>query len=655
MPALATLGLALLLICLPAAKGSASTLPGLHSAEEGPRYSVGEVELIYARSHPAHPTLELLYGADFALGSADDGFVGPRLGGDNVWFTLRELAAGPPIAIYASGLRELSEQIVAELNALGVMGVFVAPHEEDIESGTGRDLRAEGDSRLRLVLYTGRVQALRTFAAGSDGAEARVNASEHARIRSLSPVQAGPPARAEGDLILRRELDEYLAYLNRHPGRRVDMNVTPSREPGGAYLDYLVSEPKPWQLYAQVSETGTESTGEWRQRIGFTHYQLTGRDDVVHFDYVTGADGFAPELSGDVRALFASYELPLPGTRRTRLGFSGSWSEYEASQLGFPDDAFTGDQWTVATELVMNLFQREDLFVDGVAGARWLDVEVVNLDLPGEPGFRASDQFFTPFLGGRLERLRDTSTLAAALTLEQSLPGIAGSDLSGTRLRVGGGSEFFGRADLDDDWWMVSWDFLFSFYLEPVLWPRAWHNPRTPESSTLAHELWFSVRGQNALGSRLIPQVQRTLGGLYTVRGYEQSLVTGDNVWNLQAEYRLHLPRLLRPDPAPYLVPLIGVPFRVRPDRVYARPDWDLIVRGFLDAGHAEQNDPTRNDRGEEIEHDETLSSVGLGLELQLYRYLALRFDYGWALKTLRARDVEQGDGEGYVSVTLRY
>jgi hypothetical protein len=632
MNVLAPLGLALALLALPGAPVRAAASLGQYSEQQGPLYSVGEIELIYAVAHPAHPSLALLYDADYGLGSAGDGYVGPRLGGEQVWFTLRELAAGPPIRIYASGLRELCEQIVAEFNALGLMGVFVAPHEQDIQTDSGHDLRPPGDSKLRLVIYTGRVRGLRTFAAGSEGTESRVNQAEHGRIRELSPVQSGTQT-ADGDLILRRELDDYLAYLNRHPGRRVDMNVTPAREPGGVYLDYLVAESKPWQLYAQIADTGTESTGEWRQRLGFVDYQLTGHDDVLHLDYVTGADGLAPDPGGDVQAVFGSYEFPLWSTRRTRVGLSGYWSDYDSTQFGFPEGSFTGSQWSLGTEFATNLWQREDLFVDALGGARWLEVEVENL------GFHSSDQFFVPYLGARLERLRDTSEIALNLGFERSL---GGSDLSSSE------DEFYGRGNLDDDWSVVSWNFLVSFYLEPVLWPRSWRYSKTPEGSTLANELWFSAAGQNALGNRLIPQVQRTLGGLYTVRGYDQSLVVGDSVWYLQSEYRLHLPRLLHPG-NPRMLPWIGA-FRLRPERVYGRPDWDLILRAFFDVGRTAISDP------EPGEEDEALAGAGLGIELALYRFLSVRFDYGWALGDLEPEfDVNSGDAEGYFSATVRY
>ena len=102
----------------------------------------------------------------------------------------------------------------------------------------------------------------------------------------MQPVGAG--GRARGDLLFRDELDRYVKQLNRHPGRRVDVTLTPTVEPGGVFVDYLVAEDRPWTSYWQWSDTGTDATTDNRQRFGFQHVQLTGADDILRVDYVTG-------------------------------------------------------------------------------------------------------------------------------------------------------------------------------------------------------------------------------------------------------------------------------------------------------------------------------------------------------------------------------
>jgi hypothetical protein len=81
---------------------------------------------------------------------------------------------------------------------------------------------------------------------------------------------------------------------------------------------------------------------------------------------------------------------------------------------------------------------------------------------------------------------------------------------------------------VDDDWTVFKWSLDHSFYLEPLLFREAAHDPDAPHWKTaLAHEIAFSFRGQHAFDNRLIPQEEETLGGLYTVRGYPESIAAG--------------------------------------------------------------------------------------------------------------------------------
>ena len=612
------LGLILCSIPLP---GAASET-GRYSDSEGPVYLVGAVALEYAREHPQHPPTEELLRVDLALGEASDGYVGPRRGADNVWFHLADLAEGLPVRMYATGLRELNEQLVRELNRRGLIGVYVAPHEDDIDPRSGRDIRG-GRAELRLVIYTGRAEGLRTYGTGSHlDVASRANSSRHSAIRSHSPVKAaGIDGRMQGDLLFREKLDRYLAYLNRHPGRRVDVSVTPTRDPGGVYLDYLVAEDRPWTAYAQWGNTGTDATSDNRQRLGFQHTQLTGRDDVLRFDYVTGD-------FDEVHAALASYERPLPGFARTRARVEGSWSQYDASQFGLPD-AFEGKQWQGGVALVTNLYQDNDLFIDVSLGGRYLSIEVDD-EIAGTSD---DGSYFVPRMGLQVERLRQTATLYGSLELERAM---SGSDPEDGAL---------GRVELDDDWMRLVWNGGYRFFLEPLLYGRAWHNPGTPSSSTLAHEISLRTSGQHALGKRLIPQAQAVYGGLYSVRGYPQSVLAADDGALFSAEYRFHLPRSWRPR-APSDLPLLGL-FRVAPERVYGRPDWDFVVRAFFDWAHADYSDAVGG------EDATTLAGYGLGLELAYKRSFLLRFDYGIA--HFAYRDVDRGDREAHIIATVRY
>ncbi|HTO70958.1 MAG TPA: hypothetical protein VMR31_13940 [Myxococcota bacterium] len=626
---------------------------GEHTQTDGPRYWVGKVHLEYATEHPLQPPISLISGADYALGQASDGYVGARRGGKNVWFHLGDLGNPEPVPIYATGLQDLCEQIVIELGARGMMGVYVSPAPADIDAQTGGDVRAEGDTELHLVVHTGRVQAVRTFQAPSPaqpGSTAEpTNDKEDIASRSpLQPVGAGDP-------LDKNQLDDYIARLNRQPGRMVDAVVTPTLTPGVVNLDYLVQEDRPWTISSDFSNTGTESTGKDRQHFGFADYQLTGRDDVLLIDYLTS--GFT-----DTNAVSGSYELRSPWFQsnqyldRLRFRVGGNWSTYASDQFGFTtvvaQDAndpntttrvvrdklhFSGTQWEVNGAVVDNLIGERGFFLDGYLGARWMDVSVVNLT-----SFTADMPFFVPTLGVTLDRLWPTARLHGNFGFQQSLPALAGTNSSDI--------EHFsdvGRANLNDDWRILSADLSGSIFLQPWFHGTRFFTDRPLRPRELVHELAWRLSGQTSLGTRLIPQVEGVLGGATTVRGYPQSIASGDSFANGSVEYRYHIP-LGFESVEPWHLPWLGV-FRPGPDDLLQLPDWDFVVATFLDYGKV------WNEARVLGEHDDALASLGLGFEVIVRRNFSLRLDYGVALIPIPTANVSRYDGELHFAALLRY
>src|SRR5262245_46824142 len=285
VPALAALALALGLPGDPARASFDTSDPpdGGHAETDGPRYWLGRVLVGYANEHPLQPPIDLLRDADYALGRASDGYVGARRGGNNVWFMLSELGSNGAVPVYATGLQDLCEQVVGELSSRGLIGVYVSPPANETDAETAADPRPEGVVDLHLVVHTGRVRGVRTFAAPVAVGEPVVphESDDHEAIAARSPLQ---PVGA-GDPLDKNKLDAYLAGLNRLPGRMVDAVVTPTLTPGVVNLDYLVQEDRPWTIASDFSNPGTESTGKDRQHFGFADYQLTGSDDVLLLDY----------------------------------------------------------------------------------------------------------------------------------------------------------------------------------------------------------------------------------------------------------------------------------------------------------------------------------------------------------------------------------
>jgi hypothetical protein len=612
---------------------------------DGPAFEVVGFDLRYPVPHPSLPPIADLLAVRTLLSIREDGvYVAPRPGTglEAVPLALADLAApGRARRQFAvSAINAIGASIVEELNRRGLIGVLVLPDPAQIDPETLQDRRPPEVRRMTLDVWTRTVGEVRTLGDGprwigeprwwaGRRLDDRINHPAHRLIRENSPLQpAAAVAGADpGDLLRADEIENYLFRLNRHPGRRVEAAIGAGERPGEITLDYIVAENKPWTAYFQLSNTGTEQTNEWRQRFGFIHHQLSNRDDILSIDYITA--GFS-----DAHAVLASYSVPVWGLQTLRARAYGSWSDWTASDVGFVDEEFEGQSWSLGGELIANVLQVRRSFVDVFAGARFQNVRVRNVpvDIEGDA------DFFIPYIGARFERETFSARTDAEIRFETNLPGVAGTDSAEIQR--------LGRLNVDRDWTVLRWRAGHSFFLEPLLLGARWFDPSTPAGrTTLAHEIALSARGQHAFGNRLIPQEQETIGGFFSVRGYPESILAGDNVYIASAEYRLHIPRLLHPrEPGR----LIGEqPFRWAREQQYGLPDWDFIIRGFFDIGRATQSDAAA------FEIEETLMGAGIGAELQVWRNLNLRLDWGFALEEVR--DVDSGDNRLHFIGTLLF
>ncbi len=389
--------------------------------------------------------------------------------------------------------------------------------------------------------------------------------------------------------------------------------------PGSGYLDYRIVEAKPWSVYSQISRTGTEETHRWRQRFGFRHTQLRGKDDTLQLDYVTSGE------FSDVHGLFFAYESPLASFDRLRWQTNALYSEYDASDFGINNVAFEGREHRFGLQLIANVFQHRKFFVDLIGEISWQNIEVKNAFF----NIRGDEDLFIPRVRLRAETTTDAVQFHADVGWERSLGG--GSSLEKRDLQR------LGRIDPDERWQIVRWDAGISFFLEPVL---ARVLPGTADAQGRIHEIWLSSRGQEAFDNRLIPQHEMVVGGLYTVRGYPQAVLAGDSVTLATAEYRLHLTRLL----APYLRPALrrGV------------PEWDLVLSAFTDVAGVRQSQKRPG------EFETSLFGAGFGVELWILKNVNIGYSLGVALRDLKdptgAREtVDSGDVEHHLSFTLIY
>ncbi len=622
--------------------------------------------------------------------------------------------------ISTEGLQDVYDNIVKQLNKRGLIGVYVLTNL----NGRSPETEWTPGADVEVQVFVSEVKRARTiyrrvpFKAGDvslindddapDGIA--VKDKKHLWIKDKSPVKPGGP-------IIRSVLQEYLTRLNRFPGRRVDAAMNASGESGKVIIDYLIKEQKPLFIYAQTSNTGTESTGVWRHRLGIEYKQLRNEDDILRLEYVTSDPS-------QYQSAYASYEFALDKPDYLKARLYANYGMYSAEDIGLSLENFEGENLTVGAALTWTPLYIKQFPLDITGGAEWLKVKVEN------PGFDSADaSFILPFVSIGTDRRTDVFSLATHVEVQASFGGPDQADLDG-----------LGRLETDGDFILGKADFAFSTYLEPIFYGSRWRDYARRDALTFddrreyeklggkdtlgvdlavyfdikqkaeqkwkrgirAHELALNARGQYAFSdARLSPQLEYIIGGFNSVRGYPEAFAAGDTGWFGSVEYRLHFPRLLAPyevldaqkdlktllaskppqpkpkpkaiakgkgkgevrateptaTPPPVLLTTADSqrPFNFRPPQAGMEPDWDLIFRVFADAGQT-----INNNIQPATEVDRSLLSVGAGIELQLFKplYITFRLDYGYVLADeteLLLEPVFAGDNRFHISGTIAW
>jgi len=618
-------------------------------AEDDPTFPVSQFVLQYGTDHPDQPPLDAFLPKSVELSEVDGALAGPGLG-TPVGEVVIDGEPQREVRLFrASALGTIAAELLRDFHDRGYLGVYISPHPADIDVDREQDLRRDGDTVLRLVVTTGRVSRLRTLASGSRiESEWRVDNQLHRRIRQRSPIQpSGAVSGKETDLVRKDLLEDYLHQLNRHPGRRVEASLAASEDGQGIDLDYHVHESKPWLVYAESSNTGTPETATWQTRIGFVDRQLTNRDDILAVEYTNGRIDRVNSVRASYEAPWFSRERPgwlkrsaiepawiswldrdaIPwwGYDKLRWRIDGAWTRYKVRDVDISEnDQFIGEDWHVGLEANTGIFQYGAFFLDTYASFRTRHVDVQNV----LQATRGKTFVFEPELGLRFERYDEVSSLYGTTSFLYAMT-------SGNKASLAD----LGRPGANAQWPLLQWDIGGSHYLEPLLYPGSWKDLETPNTSTLAHELYLGSRGQYAFGKVLIPQVSQVVGGLYSVRGYPSSEAVGDDVYTGTIEYRFHLANQLPIRREPIDIPWLGS-FRLQRQQAYGRPDWDLILRGFVDAGYTQRNTNALSAPGADSQF---LLGVGAGVELRLLDKFSARADWGHSLRSIECGSFDDG------------
>lgn len=395
----------------------------------------------------------------------------------------------------------------------------------------------------------------------------QVNVEGNQRLTDAQ-IRARLPSLVENESPAMDEIAQQLALANDNPALKLTVDFV-GRDDLAADAKVSVEERPPVSYAITADNTGTAETGRWRIGFAVTDADLSGVGDIGALTYIT-----APENPDRVHQFAASYTRPLPSLGDA-LTVSASYSDVDAGRIG-DDFSAAGKGSSLGLRyqhtFVRTLVRRHTLDV-GIENRRYrnildfsgtdLGVEVASLPLTIAYGFAGQRQAFQ---------------WAGSLGYVHNLPG--GDDNDDRAYEEGR----FGAS--------ASWS----------AWRLAGRG-----AARLPMGFVAQVSGDAQYSDDpLISGEQYGLGGVRSVRGFDERAAAGDRGWRLSGELT---------------TPPVG--------------DWGRFAL-FLDRGGETRLSPLPGERARDV-----LASWGLGWRFSRTGFIAL---LDWA----SVLDGTAGTGKGH-------
>jgi hemolysin activation/secretion protein len=392
-----------------------------------------------------------------------------------------------------------------------------------------------------------------------------------------------------GDVVIERELDSDLTWLNRNTYQSLGYFDGAFRDASASFkqgqlgetdVQLSIKDRCPFRLFGGIENSGIQAIGEHRVFAGFNWANAFWLDHRLNYQYIT-------DTSFDrLRQHLASYIVPLPWKHEFSVfgAYAELFPDMSVYQAGIGQLSNDGKFWQVSGRYAIPLpaiAEYNHEFAVGFDFKR-TDSPLLFVQDGGEGLLRTNKidvaQFMAAYSGRLLDKWGGT---AFSLQGFFSPAGITdrNEDEQFAEFSPGTDAEYYyGRLELRRETTLPG---RFSLFTRAV--------------------------GQMA-DSKLVATESFTLGGYDTVRGYDERIVSGDHGWLFVNELRS--PRIALGN------------LTKQKDEV----DW-IQGLAFLDYGGVY----TRNLQGLQ-RYNEILLSAGVGLRFQMADNFRVRFDYGWQL-----------------------
>jgi len=376
-------------------------------------------------------------------------------------------------------------------------------------------------------------------------------------------IRASLPALKEGEVPLMDDLSASLRVANEHPMKKLRLRLAPALKDDELDASIGVTDEKPWRVGTTLDNTGTAQTGRHRIGVTWQHGNMLKLDHQLALQYQT-----SPEKLSDVSIYAASYRIPLYA-RGDSIDLIATYSDVNVGTISAGALALdvTGRGSVLGARYNLNLKRQEDYEHQIVFG---LDQKVFQNSVLASGQQLGNDVTLRPLsitYNGRWAM--PGSETGFFLSLIRNLPGGSHGDQDAiSRARTGAPADF------------------------QVL----------RGGGSLSREFardWQWRLGVNAqwTHSPLVPGEQFGLGGMASVRGFEEREFSNDT--GFQGNLEVYTPELCLP---------VGANCR---------------ALAFYDFGALKRNQPLPEEPA-----SEHLASVGVGVRYVLGKRMTLQADY---------------------------
>lgn len=328
--------------------------------------------------------------------------------------------------------------------------------------------------RLRVVLLAGTLGAVR-YAPGS------------ARVDWLDALPLRP-----GEVINLRAIEQALEQLKRVPSQEVKIDIAPGTQPGTSDLVLTVTQGKPWRVILSLDDSGTDTTGKEQGGVTLALDHPLGLNDLLSIGLTHSLD-HDPRVRGTLGSNF-SYSVPWDDWTFSLASWGYAYRQpVTGSQATF---SYTGTARTTAATANRMVYRdaHSKTSVEMVVSTRSEHSYVDNVEIVTQ---RRSTSAVELALVHR--RYIGDAQLDVRLAYRRGTPWFGAQWLPG---RYGGPTDRYGMTLLD-----ASLNLPFKAFTLPWVWTSEVHAQST--------------------GDHLYIEDYVTLGGRYTVRGYDGDVTLG--------------------------------------------------------------------------------------------------------------------------------